>query len=96
VFNIIDAKALQGCGSLRLDAEHQQIVTQLGADQELRREVCHRPRPLVRPKRILGGQLAAHQPIPHGITEGQVEIVGAGVIHSATEGEEEVLGDALE
>ena len=95
LLDVIDAEALQGCGSLRLDAEHQQVVAQLGADQELRREVRHRPRPMVRPEGILGGQLSAHQPIPYGITQRHVEIVGTSAAHSATEGKEEVLGDAL-
>ena len=96
LLDVLDTEALQGCCGLRLDAEHQQVVAKLGADEELCREVGHRPRPLVRPQRILGGQLSAHQPIPHGITQRQVEIVGARVVHPAAEGEEEVFGDALE
>ena len=96
LLDVLDTEALQGCGGFGLDAKHQQVVAQLGADEELRGKVGHRPRLRVRPQRILGGQLAAHQPIPHGITERQVEIVGARVVYPAAEGEEEVLGDALE
>jgi hypothetical protein len=51
---------------------------------------------MVRPEGILGGQLSAHQPIPHGITQRYVEIVGTSVVHAAAEAKEEVLGDALE
>jgi hypothetical protein len=50
---------------------------------------------MVRPEGILGGQLSADQPIPHGIAQRHVEIVGAGVVHPPTEAKEEVLGDAL-
>ena len=43
---------------------------------------------------LQGGK--ALQPFPHGITQRQVEIVGAGAAHPATEAKEVGLGDALE
>ena len=35
--DVLDTEALQGCGRHRLNAQHQQVVAQLGADGEIRR-----------------------------------------------------------
>jgi hypothetical protein len=95
LLDIAHAEAAQGLAGGVADAQHQQVVAQLGTDQELGREVGHHPGGLLAQGGV-AGQLAGHQPVAHRQAEGLVEIVGGGAAGPAAEAEEQVLGDRLE
>ena len=95
LLEVVDAEALQGFSGSLLDAEHQQVVAQLGADQEFGREVGHHAG-RGRTDRFDARQIAGHQPVAHRMAQGQVEIVAAGCRGELAERVEEVLGHAVE
>ena len=88
-------EAAQGVGGLIADAEHQQVVAQLRADQEFGREVGHHPRG-GGVNRLDAGQIAGHQAVAHGVAERHVEVVAAGRGGELAERVKEVLGHPVE
>ena len=94
LLGVADAEARQGLAGFGLQAQHQQIVGQLGADQKLGREVGHRLGALL-PHQVLGGQVPVHQPVAHRKAQRHVQVMGAGINGAAAQRKEQVLGDAF-
>ena len=81
-----------GLPRLLLHAEVQEVVGQVGPQQELGREVAHGP------ARSLVVGLAGRHPVaqrgpPHGVGQRQVEVVAGGRLGEAPEGGEERVGE---
>ena len=93
--DVVDAKATQGLGRFLLDAEHQQVVAQLGPDQEFGREVGDYPG-RGGADRFNPRQVAGHQPVAHGVAQRHVEVVAAGGGGQLSQRVEEVTGQAVE
>ena len=91
----LDTKLMQGQGCGFFNPQHDQVVAQLRTDEELCREIGHG---LARcfPQGLLPHQVAHHQPIPHRIAQGHVEVMLGGAWRQLPEREKQVLGHAVE
>ena len=94
-FDVVDAETTQSLGHLIADAEHQQVVAQLGADQKLGRQISHGPGG-GRADRLDTCQVAGHQPVPHRIAQRHVEVVAAGGGRELAKRIEEMLRHPIE
>jgi hypothetical protein len=64
ILDVDDAEAADRLCGLLLDAQHQEVVAQLGADQEFGRKVGHNSGRTGR-DRLDARQVAGHQPVPN-------------------------------
>ena len=94
LLDVVDAELPQGLSGFLLDAEHEQVVAQLGADQELGREIGHH---LGRAGSdgVHAGQVAGHQPVAYGVAQRHVEVMTVGHLQPTAQGVEEVLDQTV-
>ena len=93
--DVVDAETAQGFCRFLLDAQHQQVVAQLGPDQKFSGEVGHHPS-RGGTERLNASQVSGHQPVAHRVAEGHVEVVAAGRGGELAERVKKVFGHAVE